>query len=64
MKMKKNEAETVQWSHAQSEGETVSLRCPHCGQEVEVEITGGEDTDSVTVRFVHGEEENDTENND
>ncbi len=56
--MKKDEAETVQWHHVQSEGETVILRCPHCGKEVEVEITGSEDTDSVTIRFVHAEEEN------
>ncbi len=55
--MKKDEAETVQWSRVQSEGETVSLRCPYCGKEIEVEITGNEDTDSVTIRFVHGEEE-------
>ena len=62
--MKHDERETVQWSHAQSTGEIVSLRCPYCGQEVEVEITGNEDTDTVTVRFVHGEEENDAENDD
>ncbi len=54
--MKHDEAETVQWSHAQSEGESVTLRCPHCGKEIEVEITGNEDTDSVTIRFLHGEE--------